>query len=83
MLRRKVEKVCRILLEKEIDRSHRTITMLGYDEFCHILLFRIRIIVIVTIDEADNIGILFEAPDSRRSLSIGRLLVRDSTLRLS
>lgn len=39
---------------KEIDRSHRTITMLGYDEFCHILLFRIRIIVIVTIDEADK-----------------------------
>ena len=60
MLRRKVEKVCRILLEKEIDRSHRTITLLGYDEFFHILLFRIRIILIVTIDEADNIGILFE-----------------------
>ena len=60
MLRRKVEKVRRILLEKEIDRSHRTITMLGHDEFCHILLFRIRILVIVTIDEADNIGILFE-----------------------
>lgn len=83
MLRVQVEEQRELVLEVELDRPDRAVAVFGQDDFCNVLVLRFLIVVIFAVQEGNDIRILFQGPDSRRSLSIGRLSCRLSTLRLS
>ena len=42
------------------DCTNRAVSLLGYDNLCNILIFRIRIIIIISINKHTDVGILLD-----------------------
>ena len=56
----KAHKLGKLLVEKQINRIHRAIAVLGNNQFSNIFIFRFRIIVIFAIQKSYDISILLQ-----------------------
>ena len=83
MLRIQVEEQRELVLEVQFDRPDRAIAVLGQDDLGDVLVLRFLVVVSSRYKKETMSASCSRAPDSRRSLSMGRLSCRLSTLRLS
>ena len=67
----------------QLDRAGLAVAVFGDDALGNILVLRVGVIIFVTVEEQDGVGVLLDGAGLRRSESIGRLSVLDSLARES